>query len=54
MKPKRIILVRHGESESNVDKDILKQKPDFAVNLTLKGREAGLTGARSFAAWPRK
>jgi broad specificity phosphatase PhoE len=43
MKPKRIILVRHGESESNVDKDILKQKPDFAVNLTLKGREQALT-----------
>jgi broad specificity phosphatase PhoE len=43
MKPKRIILVRHGESESNVDKDILKQKPDFAVNLTLKGREQAIT-----------
>lgn len=43
MKPKRIILVRHGESESNVDRDILKQKPDFAVNLTLNGREQALT-----------
>lgn len=39
MKPRRIILVRHGESESNVDKAILHRKPDFAVNLTLNGRK---------------
>lgn len=39
MKPRRIILVRHGESESNVDHAVLHRKPDFAVNLTLNGRK---------------
>jgi broad specificity phosphatase PhoE len=42
MKPKRIILIRHGESESNVDKDVMATKPDFAVNLTLWGRKQAL------------
>lgn len=51
MKPKRIILIRHGESESNVDKDILKQKPDFAVNLTLKGREQALEAGTVVRCW---
>jgi broad specificity phosphatase PhoE len=37
MKPKRIFLVRHGEAEGNVDKDIYKVKPDFATLLTPKG-----------------
>jgi broad specificity phosphatase PhoE len=39
MKPRRIILVRHGESESNADKEVRRQKPDHAINLTPKGRE---------------
>jgi broad specificity phosphatase PhoE len=39
MKPIRIILIRHGESESNVNKNVLHAKPDFAVNLTLTGRK---------------
>jgi broad specificity phosphatase PhoE len=46
VRPKRIILIRHGESESNVNRNILATKPDFAVNLTDKGKgqalEAGL------------
>jgi broad specificity phosphatase PhoE len=42
VKPRRIILIRHGESESNVDKEILTTKPDFAVNLTQHGREQAL------------
>ena len=37
MKPKRIILVRHGESEGNVDKKIYLTKPDYAIRLTEKG-----------------
>lgn len=45
MKPKRIFLIRHGESEGNVDKSIYTSKPDYALNLTPKGieqaREAG-------------
>lgn len=38
VKPKRIILIRHAESEGNVNKDIYKEKPDYALHLTEKGR----------------
>ncbi|MCC7233441.1 MAG: histidine phosphatase family protein [Bacteroidia bacterium] len=45
MKPKRIILIRHGESKGNVDKTIYKRIPDYALELTDKGlsqaKEAG-------------
>jgi broad specificity phosphatase PhoE len=45
MKPKRIILIRHGESEGNVDRLIYKSKPDYALALSENGirqaREAG-------------
>jgi broad specificity phosphatase PhoE len=45
MKPNRIILVRHGESEGNADKGLLETIPDFALNLTEEGirqaRQAG-------------
>lgn len=37
MKPKHIILVRHGQSEGNVNKAIYGEKPDYALNLTEKG-----------------
>ncbi len=39
MKPKRIILVRHGQSESNIDHSKYSEKPDFAMNLSIEGRE---------------
>jgi len=37
MKPNRIILIRHGESEGNLDKDKYRIVPDYALNLTSKG-----------------
>ena len=37
MKPKRIILIRHGESEANIDKTVHAKKPDYAMELTAKG-----------------
>ena len=37
MKPNRIILIRHGESEGNLDKDKYRTVPDYALNLTSKG-----------------
>ena len=37
MKPNRIILVRHGQSEGNVDKSKFENIPDFALNLTEEG-----------------
>ena len=39
MKPNRIILVRHGESEGNVDKGHYLTIPDYALNLTTNGME---------------
>ena len=39
MKPERIILLRHGESEGNVDKNVYSQKPDYSINLTENGKE---------------
>ena len=37
MNSNRIILVRHGQSEGNVDKSKFENIPDFALNLTEKG-----------------
>ena len=46
MRPKRIILIRHGESEGNADRKQYEKTPDFALNLTNKGikqaQKAGL------------
>ena len=39
MKPRRIILIRHGESEGNVDRAVYEHKPDYALLLSDKGRE---------------
>lgn len=42
LKPKRIILVRHGESEGNADRTNYENIPDYALNLT----EVGIDQAR--------
>lgn len=42
MKPKRIFLVRHGESEGNVDVSIYKTVPDYALQLTEKGKQQSI------------
>ena len=42
MKPKRIILVRHGQSEGNVDKLVYTSIPDHRVKLTKKGHQQAL------------
>lgn len=47
MKPKRIILVRHGQSEGNVNKDIYKEKPDYSVHLTELGRKQAHDAGKS-------
>eukprot|EP00931_Biecheleriopsis_adriatica_P106672 TRINITY_DN81074_c0_g1_i1.p1 TRINITY_DN81074_c0_g1~~TRINITY_DN81074_c0_g1_i1.p1 ORF type:complete len:326 (-),score=34.57 TRINITY_DN81074_c0_g1_i1:260-1237(-) len=41
-RPKRFILVRHGESQANVDREITKTVPDNALKLTDKGRQQAL------------
>ena len=42
MKPNRIILVRHGESEGNVDSMKYLTTPDYKLNLTATGREQAM------------
>ncbi len=39
MKPNKIILVRHGESMGNVDKQVYLHTPDYAVELTDNGKQ---------------
>ena len=39
MRPKRIIMVRHGKSEGNADKSQYETTPDYALNLTPEGIE---------------
>ncbi|HMW00432.1 MAG TPA: phosphoglycerate mutase family protein [Acidobacteriota bacterium] len=39
MKPRRIILIRHGESEGNADREMYQTTPDCKLNLTDLGRE---------------
>src|SRR5687768_10252223 len=38
MKPKRIILIRHGESEGNIDKSLYSIKADYTLQLTETGK----------------
>ena len=47
MKPNRIILIRHGESEGNIDKDKYRTIPDYALNLTPTGVEQAQKAGRA-------
>ena len=38
MKPQNIFLIRHGQSEGNLVKSTYLSKPDYAFELTAKGR----------------
>lgn len=42
MKPKRIILIRHGESEANVDRYLFGKVPDYTIELTEIGQRQAL------------
>lgn len=37
MKPEKIILIRHGESESNANGELHSSRPDYAMRLTTLG-----------------
>jgi len=39
MKPNRIILIRHGESQGNIDVNQYQTVPDYALDLTPRGIE---------------
>lgn len=60
MRPKRIILLRHGESEANVDALVYSHTPDHLIHLTDAGRAqarkagaevAELIGSESFGVY---
>jgi len=46
-KPMNIYLIRHGESEGNVNEEIYKEIPDWSLNLTEKGKEQAKSAAAS-------
>jgi len=45
--PKRIILIRHGESEGNADESIYSTQPDWKVPLTEQGYQQALDAGKS-------
>ncbi|WP_211123340.1 histidine phosphatase family protein [Streptomyces yatensis] len=51
-RPRRIVLLRHGESEGNVDDSVYERVPDHALKLTETGRrQATEAGERLRAAF---
>ena len=48
-RPRQIILVRHGESEGNVDDSVYAHKPNYALELTEKGVEQARDAGRQIA-----
>ncbi len=50
MKPKRIILVRHGESLGNIDNNHYRIIPDFALDLTEAGKAQSRDAGEQIAA----
>jgi len=45
-RPSRIILVRHGESEGNVDESVYRRKADNKIELTEHGKEQARAAGR--------
>lgn len=42
MKPKRIILIRHGECDANINEEKFATIPDYTIKLTEKGYRQAL------------
>jgi len=49
MRPNRIILIRHAESEGNVDRSNYYTTPDFAIEITKKGKEQSFNAAQEIS-----
>lgn len=48
--PKRIILLRHGESLGNVDESLYAEIPDWKIPLTRRGEKQSLKAAKDLHA----
>lgn len=49
MRPNRIILVRHAESEGNLDRRNYQTTPDYALNITEKGRSQSVSAGNDIS-----
>lgn len=45
-RPRRIVLIRHGESQGNADDTIYERVPDHALTLTTRGEEQARAAGR--------
>ncbi|MEU6118172.1 histidine phosphatase family protein [Streptomyces sp. NPDC047117] len=46
-RPRRIVLIRHGESDGNIDDTVYEREPDHALSLTERGiKQAEEAGGR--------
>eukprot|EP00928_Gymnodinium_smaydae_P017042 TRINITY_DN16483_c0_g1_i1.p1 TRINITY_DN16483_c0_g1~~TRINITY_DN16483_c0_g1_i1.p1 ORF type:complete len:397 (+),score=81.72 TRINITY_DN16483_c0_g1_i1:213-1403(+) len=45
-RPRRLIFVRHGESEANVNRKITATVPDHVLHLTAKGRQQAIDAGK--------
>ncbi|SEA72930.1 Broad specificity phosphatase PhoE [Desulfuromusa kysingii] len=50
MKPKRIILVRHGQSQGNAEPDHYETTPDYALRLTRQGKSEAVEAGKQISA----
>ena len=50
-RPRRIILIRHGESQGNIDDAIYETVPDHALTLTALGIEQATEAGRQLRAY---
>jgi broad specificity phosphatase PhoE len=50
-RPRRIILIRHGESQGNIDDAIYETVPDHALSLTPQGRQEATEAGRWLRAY---
>ena len=46
MRPRRIILVRHGESVGNVDRNVYESVPDYKLVLSSLGRQQAVEAGK--------
>ena len=47
--PDRIILIRHGQSEANINPSLYRTIPDAKINLTQKGKEQALKASEELS-----